>query len=165
MNQWIRENIGKIAILGTVIVIAGMSFGARSNCCPVAISPTSQSGTNTEKTGDTAMLTATKQENKLYHADEANFDELVLNSDVPVLVDFYADWCGPCRTLAPVLEELARETSDAKSVKVNVEHSPQLAARYGISSIPSLKVFEDGKIVDEQVGLASKARLKVMLGI
>ena len=111
------------------------------------------------------MLTATKQENKLYHADEANFDELVLNSDVPVLVDFYADWCGPCRTLAPVLEELARETSDAKIVKVNVEHSPQLAARYGISSIPSLKVFEDGKIVDEQVGLASKARLKVMLGI
>ena len=111
------------------------------------------------------MLTATRQDGKVHHADEANFAELVLNSDVPVLVDFYADWCGPCRMVAPVLEELAKETTDAKIVKVNVDHSPQLAARYGINSIPSLKVFDEGKVVDEQVGLASKARLKTMLDI
>jgi thioredoxin 1 len=110
------------------------------------------------------MLTATNQENKVHHADEANFAELVLNSDVPVLVDFYADWCGPCRMVAPVLEELAQETTDARIVKVNVDHSPQLAARYNITSIPSLKAFVDGKVVDEQVGLAGKARLKAMLG-
>jgi thioredoxin 1 len=111
------------------------------------------------------MLTATKQEGKVYHADEANFSEVVLGSDVPVLVDFYADWCGPCRMVAPVLDELARETTEAKIVKVNVDRSPQLAARYGINSIPALKVFDDGKVVDEQVGLASKTRLKKMLGI
>ena len=110
------------------------------------------------------MLTATNQEAKVYHADEANFDELVLNSDVPVLVDFYADWCGPCRMIAPVLEELAQETTEARIVKVNVDHAPQLASRYGISSIPNLKVFDHGKVVDEQAGLASKARLKEMLG-
>jgi thioredoxin 1 len=111
------------------------------------------------------MLTSTKQEAKVHHADEDNFAELVLNSDVPVLVDFYADWCGPCRMVAPVLEELAKETTDAKIVKVNVDHSPQLAARYGVNSIPSLKIFDDGTVVDEQVGLASKDRLKKMLGI
>lgn len=110
------------------------------------------------------MLTATKPQGQVHHADETNFAELVLNSDVPVLVDFYADWCGPCRRIAPVLEELARETPDARIVKVNVDRSPPLAARYGIDSIPSLKVFEDGKVVDEQVGLASKVRLKAMLG-
>jgi thioredoxin 1 len=111
------------------------------------------------------MLTATNQKGKVHHANEANFNDLVMNSDVPVLVDFYADWCGPCRMVAPVLEELARETTDAKIVKVNVDHSPQLAARYRINSIPALKVFEQGKVVDEQVGLASKGRMKKMLGI
>jgi thioredoxin 1 len=67
--------------------------------------------------------------------------------------------------VAPVLEDLAKETTDAKIVKVNVDHSPQLAARYSINSIPSLKVFDEGKIVDEHVGLANKGRLKKMLGI
>jgi thioredoxin-like negative regulator of GroEL len=67
--------------------------------------------------------------------------------------------------LAPVLEELAQETSEARIVKVNVDHAPELARRYGISSIPSLKAIEDGKVVDEHVGLANKAQLKAMLGI
>jgi thioredoxin 1 len=111
------------------------------------------------------MLTATKEDGKVHHADEANFAELVLDSEVPVLVDFYADWCGPCRMIAPVLEELAKETTDAKIVKINVDHSPRLAARYGVNSIPSLKVFDEGKIVDEHVGLAKKVRLKKMLDI
>jgi thioredoxin 1 len=111
------------------------------------------------------MLSATKQDNKVHHADETNFGELVLESEVPVLVDFYADWCGPCRMIAPVLEELARETTDVKIVKVNVDQGPQLAARYGVNSIPTLKVFEDGKVVAEHVGLANKARLKALLDI
>jgi thioredoxin 1 len=145
-------------------VIAGLSFGV-GNTCPVAELPKGQSDTNIEKAGETVMLAATKQEGKVHHADEDNFSELVLDSDVPVLVDFYADWCGPCRMVAPVLEELAKETKDAKIVKVNVDHSPQLAARYKINSIPSLKVFEAGEVVGEHVGLANKGRLKKMLRI
>lgn len=164
MSQWIRKNIGNLAVVGAVIVIAGMSFGARSNSCPVAISPTGQSDADTPKTEGITMPTVTKQQGKVQHADETNFTEMVLNSNVPVLVDFYADWCGPCRMIAPVLDELAQETTDAKIVKVNVDHSPQLAARYGITSIPNLKAFDHGKVVDEQAGLASKARLKEMLG-
>jgi thioredoxin 1 len=100
---------------------------------------------------------------QVQHADETNFGEIVLKSNVPVLVDFYADWCGPCNRLAPVLEELAAEVPDAKIVKINVDHSPRLAAEYGISSIPSLKVFRNGEVREELVGLASKSQLRDML--
>jgi thioredoxin 1 len=165
MKQWIRKNLDNLAVVGAVIVIAGVALGAVSSSNPVGNPSKTQLHTNVQKTGGETMATATKQKNKVHHGDETNFAELVLNSDVPVLVDFYADWCGPCRMIAPLLDELAQETPDAKIVKVNVDHSPQLAARYGISSIPNLKVFEDGQVVDEQVGVANKARLKAMLGI
>jgi thioredoxin 1 len=82
-----------------------------------------------------------------------------------VLVDFYADWCGPCQMLAPVLEELARETPSAKIVKVNVDQSRQLATRYGINAIPSVMVFREGKMVSRYTGLADKAQLQKMLNM
>jgi thioredoxin 1 len=100
---------------------------------------------------------------KVFHANEANFDSQVLAADVPVLVDFYADWCGPCRMIAPVLEELAREMPAARIVKVNVDENPGLASRYGISSIPSLLVFKSGEVVSQQVGVVGKAQLKALL--
>ena len=102
-------------------------------------------------------------QNAVVHADEQTFRKEVLDSKVPVLVDFYADWCGPCRVLGPVLEELAQETPNAKIVKVNVDDSPQLAGQYGVSSIPNLLVFKNGRIVNQQVGLASKKQLKSLL--
>jgi thioredoxin 1 len=89
---------------------------------------------------------------------------LALNSRVPVPVDFYADWCGPCKRLAPILEELAVESPDVRIVKINVEDSPNLAAEYGINSIPSLKVFEKGQVREEIVGLASKSQIRAMFG-
>jgi thioredoxin 1 len=106
---------------------------------------------------------STDIQNSVVHADGKTFRQEVLKSEVPVLVDFYADWCGPCRALGPVLEELAQETLDAKIVKVNVDDSPQLAGQYGVSSIPHLLVFKDGRIVDQQVGLANKQQLKALL--
>jgi thioredoxin 1 len=102
-------------------------------------------------------------QNAVVHADEKTFRKEVLDAEVPVLVDFYADWCGPCRVLGPVLEELARETPHAKIVKVNVDDSPRLAGQYRVSSIPNLLVFKDGRVVDQQVGLASKQHLKSLL--
>jgi thioredoxin 1 len=108
-------------------------------------------------------MSVTHQKRHVQHADDATFQETVLKSDVPVLVDFYADWCGPCQSLAPVLEQLAAETASAKIVKVNVDNSPSLAAEYGIDSIPSLKVFRNGMVTGEIVGLASKKELLALL--
>ena len=85
-----------------------------------------------------------------------NFDAFVNQSDKPVLVDFWAQWCGPCRMLSPILEEVAREQPDVRVAKVNVDENPQLAARFGISSIPAVKIFKQGKELGGAVGAYPK---------
>ena len=108
-------------------------------------------------------MSLTQTGRAVQHINESQFDREVLQSAGPVLVDFYADWCGPCKLLTPVLEELARETPDAKIVKVNVDDAPGIANRYGVNSIPTLIVFRDGQAKTGMVGLASKTRLRSLL--
>ena len=88
---------------------------------------------------------------------DANFQEEVLQSDAPVLVDFWATWCGPCRMIAPVIEQLAGEFEGrAKIAKMDVDHNPETPMHFGIRSIPTLLFFKDGRVVDQVVGAASK---------
>ncbi len=125
-----------------------------------------QAAASTQPTGEEAMSIARSKPvaaRKVEYAGNESFARQVLESEVPALVDFYADWCGPCRALAPTLEELARETPDAKIVKVNVDENPELAVQYGVSSIPSLAVFKDGQVTARHLGVASKAELKALL--
>jgi len=122
----------------------------------------SQPPISTSPSGEKTM-SATQTKRSIEHADDATFGSTVLNSKIPVLVDFYADWCGPCRRLAPVLEDLATENPHVKIVKVNVDDSPNVASEYGVDSIPSLKLFRNGSIAGELVGLASKGELRALL--
>ena len=91
---------------------------------------------------------------------DKNFEENVLKSDKPVLVDFWAEWCGPCRMVGPVVEELATEY-DGKAVvgKVDVDYNPEVATKFGIRNIPTILFFKDGEVVDKQVGAAPKTTL------
>ena len=92
-----------------------------------------------------------------------NFQEVVLNSDKPVLVDFWASWCGPCRMVAPVLEAIANERSDVKVCKINVDEEPELAGRYNVMSIPTLLVVKEGQVVNQAVGARPKSQILSLL--
>lgn len=95
---------------------------------------------------------------------DQNFDQEVLKSDKPVLVDFWAPWCGPCQVMGPVIEELAKEMDGkAKVGKMNVDEHPETAQKYGIMSIPSIKIFKGGQVVKEFVGVQAKDALKNVL--
>lgn len=88
-----------------------------------------------------------------------NFEKEVLNSKEPVLVDFYADWCGPCKMMAPIMEEIAEEVENAKVCKVNVDEAQDLAVKYNVMSIPTIIVFKDGEIKQQFVGVTNKATI------
>jgi thioredoxin 1 len=93
--------------------------------------------------------------------NEKNFEDEVLKSDLPVLVDFWAPWCGPCQMLTPILEDVANEyEGKIKVVKVNVQENQNLASQYGIMAIPNLKIFKDGQAVDEIIGLQPKEAIR-----
>lgn len=97
------------------------------------------------------------------HINDNNFEEEVLKSSGVVVVDFYATWCGPCKMLAPVLEELSQEVSGAKIVKIDVDKNPITANMYKVVNIPTIKIFKDGNLVDTKVGFLPKDSLKEVI--
>ena len=92
-----------------------------------------------------------------------NFNQEVLNSDKPVLMDFWAPWCGPCRMVVPLVEEIAKERSDIKVVKISVDEEQELAMQFGVMSIPTLVVMKNGKFVNQVTGARPKAQILAML--
>ncbi len=95
--------------------------------------------------------------------NKENFQNEVINSNKPVLLDFYADWCGPCRMVSPIVDEIAEERADIKVGKINVDEQPELAAQFQVMSIPMLAVVKDGKIANQAVGARPKAQILAML--
>ena len=101
---------------------------------------------------------------KITELDSSNFDSTVSSSSAPVVVDFWAPWCGPCKAIAPILEELADELGDGvKICKVNVDNNSEIAGKYEIRAIPTILIFKNGEVADTVVGLSSKEDLKAKL--
>lgn len=98
---------------------------------------------------------------KIIHADDNNFSNITSNGTV--LVDFYADWCGPCKMLSPILEDLANDRNDVKIIKVNVDDARDTAKSFGVMSIPTIVLLKNGQIIDKKIGLCSKDTLNEMI--
>ena len=102
---------------------------------------------------------------EILNLNKDNFDELVLKAEGPVMVDFWASWCGPCMMLSPIVDEIAEEKSGLTVGKVNVDDEQHLAIRYGIDSIPALLLFKDGKLAGRSIGLRSKEEILEKFGL
>ncbi len=100
---------------------------------------------------------------KVMTLTESNWHAEVINSDRPVVVDFWAPWCGPCRIIAPIIEELAQELENAKFGKLNTDENPNIAMQYGIRAIPTIMVFKNGEVVDTRIGVQPKEALRQMI--
>jgi thioredoxin 1 len=154
-HHWPIVALGAVVLAGVVVI----SYFSVSRL----IGGASLNGPFTSPTPRGETMPTVQTPPPIEHVQAGDFDEKVLRSTVPVLVDFYADWCGPCAALAPVLEQFARETPEAKIVKVDVDENPQLAARFQIEAIPCLLVFRESRLTARHVGLANKALLKQLL--
>ncbi len=98
------------------------------------------------------------------HVTNDTFEEEVLNSSTPVLVDFWAPWCGPCQMMGPVIDELSEEIMDVKFAKVNTDKNPEIAQKYRVASIPLLLFFKDGEIAGKSIGAVPKSEVKKLIG-
>ena len=98
------------------------------------------------------------------HINNHNFQEEVIHSEKPVLVDFWASWCGPCRMVGPIIDEIAAEHPEYKVVKINIDEEPELASQYRVVSIPTLMVMKNGQVVQQSVGARPKNQILAMLG-
>ena len=100
------------------------------------------------------------------HLTKETFAQEVLNTSLPVLIDFWAPWCGPCQMVSPMIDQIAQELKDsAKVCKINIDEEPELASAFGVMSIPTLLVIQEGKVVDQSVGLKAKEQIKQMLPV
>lgn len=149
--------------LFAVSMVSVMLFGLQVGCKPVKEGGAS-SRSEVGLVGDSSSSDSSSSDSLIVKVDDSNFEQVVLNAQHPVLVDFWAPWCGPCVALGPTIDELASDYEGRVVVcKLNVDEAGELAGRYGISGIPALLVFQGGEVVDQTVGMQAKENLAAML--
>lgn len=119
--------------------------------------------TNTVSLKDTTDINEEESDMEIISVSKDNFEKEVLESDKKVLIDFYADWCGPCKMLSPIVAEFAKENDAVKVVKINIDENEELAIKYGVTSIPTLVVIENGETKDISIGLISKSEIEELV--
>ena len=145
MEQMSKNRIAKVAAVAEIVEKLKSYFTKKKDQAEVLVE---------DESGDTIEINITKE----------NYTELVENSARPVLLDFWAPWCGPCRMVAPIVEEIAAERSDMVLGKINVDEEMELAMKFGIASIPTLIVIKDGKEAGKLIGYRPKADIEKLLG-
>lgn len=118
---------------------------------------------NYKESNSTQIIEEETMENSVLEVTEENFEKEVLKESKKVLIDFYADWCGPCQVLSPIVEEVAKSNEDVKVVRINIDNAENIAIDYGIMSIPTLVVIEDGEEVRRSVGLISQTEIEALI--
>ena len=152
------------SFLSLVLVLSLMPVSALAAEGPQNVAPAVVTEEPGEVHGEPPVEEAAgPEEPACINIDQNNIQSEVMNSDKPVLLDFWAPWCGPCRMVVPIVEEIARERNDIKVGKVNVDEQPELASRFGVVSIPTLVVMKNGKIVDQAIGARPKNAILGML--
>lgn len=141
-----------------ILLVGGLAFYSmtRGPSCPA----------NTSRPAPPARLASpgvTQGYGTLVHADDSTFDQVVLQAKGPVLVDFYADWCGPCQRLAPVLEHVAANLTEGRIVKVDADRNPRVVAKYDVAALPTLLVFVDGQVVERAMGFHDEQEVRTLL--
>ena len=122
---------------------------------PVAINNTNQENLQINNEGESNM--------EILSVSNENFESEVLKSNQTVLIDFYADWCGPCKMVSPIVEQIAKEHEEVKVVKINIDNNQELAVKYGVTAIPTLIVIKNGDEANRTVGVASKSEIEAMI--
>lgn len=159
----VKDKLSTIILLAIFIALLVIIYNLTSNQAVQSNISSNMVNTNTAVIEETATNNKEEEEMEVMKVSKENFEKEVLQSDKKVLIDFYADWCGPCKMLSPIVAEFAKENDTIKVVKINIDENEELAVNYGVMSIPTLVVVENGKTKNTSVGLISKSEIEELV--
>lgn len=158
-----KDKLSTIILLAIFIALLVIIYNLTSNQAVQSNISSNMVNTNTAVIEETATNNEEEEEMEVMKVSKENFEKEVLQSDKKVLIDFYADWCGPCKMLSPIVAEFAKENDTIKVVKINIDENEELAVNYGVMSIPTLVVVENGETKNTSVGLISKSEIEELV--
>lgn len=158
-----KDKLSTIILLAIFIALLVIIYNLTSNQAVQSNISSNMVNTNTAVIEEAATNNEEEEEMEVMKVSKENFEKEVLQSDKKVLIDFYADWCGPCKMLSPIVAEFAKENDTIKVVKINIDENEELAVNYGVMSIPTLVVVENGETKNTSVGLISKSEIEELV--